>query len=137
MKGTKGAMERSYLRPKQRRQLLALLKALVDSDAIMPEDVPPILVQLLPSPLVPVVALFRLQASGDDDFAAKFRFPSSACLRSLHAALQLQDEIAAEQEIIEAAHSMEGATSPPAKKAKGPMQQLLDSCERSRERQAE
>ena len=140
MKGAKGAMERSYLRPKQRRQLLTLLKALVDSDAIMPEDKPPILVQLLPSPRVPVVALPllpRLQALGDDDFASKFRFRSFACLRSLHAALQLQDEIAAEQEIIEAAHSMEGATSPPAKKAKGPMQQLLDSCERSRERQAE
>ena len=52
------------------------------------------------------------------------------------AAKQMEKE-AAEQEIIEAAHSMEGATSPPAKKAKGPMQQLLDSCERSRERQAE
>ena len=69
-------MERSYLRPKQRRQLLTLLKALVDSDAIMPEDKPPILVQLLPSPRVPVVALPllpRLQALGDDDFASKFR----------------------------------------------------------------
>ena len=74
---------------------MTLLKALVDSDAIMPEDVPPILLQLLPSPRVPVVALPllpRLQTLGDDDFASKFRFRSFACLRSLHAALQLQDE---------------------------------------------
>ena len=41
MKGAKGAMERSYLRPKQRRQLLTLLKALVESDAIMPEVTTP------------------------------------------------------------------------------------------------